>query len=114
VSPDDHQNEVAIARIEASLLTIKNQIDYSERSAAQMVGMVKESVNNRFDAIDRRLDEMDRSRQSARLEDTKWKDSVERRLTLLEKFNVRLIGICIGVSVATGGVTATIVKAVGE
>lgn len=108
------ESEVAIARIEATLITIKNQIDYSERTAAQMVNMVKESVNSRFDSIDRRLDEMDRTRQQARLDDGKWKDAVERRLSTLEKFNVRLIGICIGVSVATGGVTASLVKAIGS
>lgn len=105
---------VAIARIEAHLAAIKNQIDYSERSSAQLVRMVDERFSARFDSLEKRLDEMDAARQRARNEESKLRDEFESRLSAVEKFNTRLVGIAVGVSLATGGATAAMLRALGE
>jgi hypothetical protein len=105
---------VAIARIEATLVSIKNQIDYSERSSAQLVRMVDERFTSRFDVIDRRMNEMDTSRERARLDDVAARREYEKRLGAVERFNTRLVGICTGLAIGTSGITALIVKAVGS
>lgn len=139
---DDHQGDVAIARIEATLAGIKNQIDYSERSSAQLVKLVDERFTARFDSLERRLDTMDASRETARVEQAKQFDEMEKRIELaaknaadradavadkaaaraeiiearlsnVERFNARLIGAIVGSAGLTGTIVAGVVKAMG-
>lgn len=108
---------VAIARIEATLKAIKNQIDYSERASAQLVKMIDERFSSRFDEITRRLDEQDRIRDSARTEAQAALAALGVRVTALETwktgFTGRLIGIAIGIGVASGGAAGIVLKLLG-
>lgn len=104
---------VVAARIEANLNAVKSQLDYSERSSAQLVKMVDERFSARFDALDRRLGDMERSRDTSSAAFDRRFDEIDNRLTVLERFNTRIIGIAVGVSFGTGGVMVAILKAIG-
>lgn len=115
---DAADSKVAIARIEATLTAIKNQIDYSERASAQLVKMVDERVTSRFDGVgarfdvlERRLNEMDSSRERARHDDLDWRSKVESRIGALENFNSRILGIAFGVAIGTGATMTAALKA---
>jgi hypothetical protein len=139
---DDHQGDVAIARIEATLAGIKNQIDYSERSSAQLVKLVDERFSARFDSLERRLDTMDASRETARVEQARAFDDMEKRIELaaknaadradavaekldrraeaielrlsaVEKFKFTLLGVAAASAVLTGITVGAVVKALG-
>lgn len=109
--------EAAIARIEANLVAIKNQIDYSERAASQLVRLMEErfvgqfgEVNRRIDSIEKRLDSMDQARKDEHRESNEQRGHIEDRIGRLENFNARLIGMAFGVSVISGGTAAAIAR----
>ena len=139
---DENGSEVAIARIEATLAGIKNQIDYSERSSAQLVKLVDERFSARFDTLERRLDSMDASRETARVEQARQFEEIERRLersknetvahadaiavkaearssaielrlSAVEKFKFTLIGVATASAVLAGITVAAVTKALG-
>lgn len=126
---------VTLARLEANLEGIKNQIDHSERTSQQFAKLVEERFTIRFDGLDRRLSEIDAARERARKDDMHAREALqlkqtalELRVTALEKFDLtaverdvealkdfktKLVGICIGASTAAGGITAAIFNALG-
>lgn len=137
---EDNGSEVAIARIEATLAGIKNQIDYSERSSAQLVKLVDERFSARFDQLERRLDTMDASRETARVEQARQFEEIERRversaketvahadaiatkaearaaaielrLSAVERFKFTLVGVGSVMAVIAGTVVAFIMEA---
>lgn len=138
----DEPSAVSIARLEATLEGIKNQIDHGERTSQQIARLAEERFTARFDSLDRRLSDMDAARERARKEEAHAREAlelkqtaIELRVTALERFDIaandkrhndvdsrvtavenwksKVVGICIGVSLATGGVTAAVLKAIG-
>ena len=114
----------AIARIDATLMAMLRQLDYSERNAAQMVRLAEEKLTFRFDTIDKRLEQMEKAAEVVRVALEKKdaeidqrmatvEDHFSNRLTKVEQFNARLVGFGFGVSVVTGGITAGILKVLG-
>lgn len=133
---------VAIARIEATLDGVKKQIDHQDRNTGQLVKMFEERMVSKIDDITRRLDSMEKAREDARREhqqeraevDVRLKEleqkaldraeaiareakeeakALEARMSLVEKFNQKLMGVAIGVGVASGGTFAIVAKAIG-
>lgn len=138
---EENSSEVAIARIEATLKAITNQIDYSERSSAQLVKLVDERFSARFDHLERRLESMDASRETARVEQARQFDEVDRRIqeaatkainhadsisakaeardaaievriSALEKFKFTVMGAIGLASAMTGAVVAIVMRAI--
>ncbi|HVF75503.1 MAG TPA: hypothetical protein VM938_10680 [Acidimicrobiales bacterium] len=69
------QAQVSIARIDATLVAIKQQQDHAGRTVEQLVRLVEERLSAKFDAfgarfdtLERRLDDMEASRAAARVE----------------------------------------------
>lgn len=133
---------VAIARIEATLDGLKKQIDHQDRNTGQLVKTFEERVVSRIDELSRRIDGMEKARDEARRElmaernqiDVRLKEleqkaldraeviaseakaeakALEQRMGAVEKFNQKLVGVAIGVGVASGGTFALVAKAIG-
>lgn len=106
MSPDETKTEVAIARIEEALKGIRTQIDFSERSSAQLVRLVDDRFSARFDTLERRLDEMDRARDHTRHELMARLDDHGNRLDALEDWRTGLTGRFIGAGVVVGFISS--------
>lgn len=126
---------VAVARIEATLAGMQKQMDHQDRNSAQLVKLFEERMVGRLDGLDRRLDTIEAMRREEKIStehrlsqleekhETRAKAIAEEakqvaeamavRLTAVEKFNNRAIGVMVGVGVASGGTVAVIAKALG-
>lgn len=112
--------QVAIARIDATLIAIKQQQDHAGRTVEQLVRLVEERLTGRFDALgarfdnlERRLDEMESARRQARVDHLADVKALDLRLDQVEKWQEKMtnraVGIAIGISLGSGALGALLV-----
>lgn len=109
---------VALARLEARLDGIKQQIDHQDRNQSQLVRLVDERMANtqrafethladKIGNIDTKLAGIER-----RLEGLEARhDRADDRISKLENFNSKLYGLALGSALGGGGIAGLIVKA---
>ena len=109
-----------LARIEAGLegireLTrqgqdaIREAITHGDNTSAQLVAL----LGARVDSVKHDLTAVANSDRDAHAQIVKQLDEHDTRITAVERFNARLIGFGIGISVATGSATAAVLKVLG-
>lgn len=133
---------VGIARIEATLEGLKRQIDQQDRNSAQLVKLFEERMVGRLDAIERRLDGMEKAREAARSEQIEERkvmearlkelelksesqvarlaseakreaDALAQRVGSIEDWKQRIVGVGIGIGIASGSTVAAVLKIFG-
>lgn len=121
---DNDDTRVGLARLEARLDGIKTQIDQQDRNSQQLVRLFEERITHQFDAVNKRLDDMEASRSEARREATRERDAVEARFreleekvdvrfVALERFTSKLIGVGAACAVLGGVITGLVLKIIG-
>lgn len=108
-----------VIKSESKLLS--QQIEFTDRNAAQLVRLAEEKLAGvvaRVDEHIRAQGEENREIKNQADEDRRtMKEGFEalgRRITGLENFKTKLIGIAIGISLASGGVAGAFVKYVAS
>jgi hypothetical protein len=89
-----------LARLEVKIDSMLDKIDFGDRSTLQVVKMHEERTGHLLELL-----------ASVRADLTGMREDYGKRLKVLEDLRTKLIGVAIGVSVGSGGLTTILLKA---